>query len=64
MKNLEEFFKDYSDTARVHQTSVMLREVTDSPVYTVVFLIHVLAHDTSFPTIESQDEEVYAQFFR
>ncbi|XP_019182210.1 PREDICTED: sister chromatid cohesion protein pds5 isoform X2 [Ipomoea nil] len=64
MKNLEEFIKDYSDTARVHQTSVMPRKVTDSPVYTVIFLIHVLAHDTSFPPFESQDEEVYAQFFR
>nr|GMD74554.1 sister chromatid cohesion protein PDS5 homolog A isoform X2 [Ipomoea batatas] len=38
MQNLEEFIKDYSDTARVHQTSVMPRKVTDSPVYTVIFL--------------------------
>ncbi|CAH9134640.1 unnamed protein product [Cuscuta epithymum] len=64
MKKLEEFIKDYRNDARTYQTSVMPREVTDSPVYMVVFLIHALAHDTCFPPIKSQDEEICAQFFR
>lgn len=35
--------------------------MTDDPVYIVVFLIHVLAHDRGFPP-EGEDEETFTQF--
>lgn len=38
--------------------------VTVLPVYLVVFLIHVLAHDPNFPTAECHDADSCAQFFR
>ncbi|XP_043809611.1 sister chromatid cohesion protein PDS5 homolog A isoform X1 [Manihot esculenta] len=62
-KYMEEFIKEYSIEARNHQPSAVQGEsFTDYPAYVVVFLIHILAHDSGFPTEDCQDEQVYADF--
>ncbi|KAJ9167086.1 hypothetical protein P3X46_021763 [Hevea brasiliensis] len=62
-KYMEEFIKEYSIEARNHQTSaVQGGSLTDCPAYIVVFLIHILAHDSGFPAEDCQDEQVYADF--
>lgn len=62
---MEEFIKEYSIEARNHQPSAVQGEsFTDYPAYVVVFLIHILAHDSGFPTEDCQDEQVYADFVR
>ncbi|KAJ6939281.1 sister chromatid cohesion protein PDS5 [Populus alba x Populus x berolinensis] len=62
-KYIEEFIKEYSRKAQIRQTSgVQECSPMDYPAYTVVFLIHVLAHDAGFPPDGCQDEQVYAQF--
>lgn len=62
---MAEFVKDYSREAQLHQISgVQEGLITDFPAYIVVFLIHLLAHDTSFPPMDCLDEETYAQFCR
>lgn len=63
-KYLAEFIKDYSIEARVHQNSAVQGvSDTDYPAYVVVFLIHILAHDTGFPPEDCEDEGIIAQFF-
>ncbi|XP_021806603.1 sister chromatid cohesion protein PDS5 homolog A isoform X3 [Prunus avium] len=63
LKYMAEFVKDYSREAQLHQISgVQEGLITDFPAYIVVFLIHLLAHDTSFPPMDCLDEETYAQF--
>lgn len=62
---MAEFMKEYRKEAQVRQTSVMQGgTITDYPAYMVVFLVHVLAHDTNFPSETCQDEEIFAQFCR
>ncbi|OMO55532.1 Armadillo-like helical [Corchorus olitorius] len=58
-----EFIKEYNREAQVRQKS-MVKGSVDYPAYVVVFLIHVLAHDTGFPSEDCQDEAIYAQFCR
>ncbi|KAK9271081.1 hypothetical protein L1049_026670 [Liquidambar formosana] len=60
---MAEFIKEYSREARIRQTSAMQGgSIIDYPVYIVVFLIHILAHDKDFPPEGCQDEEMYARF--
>ena len=62
---MAEFIEQYSKIARMHQTSVVQEEsMTFVPAYIVVFLIYILAHDSDFPHVDCQDENVYAQFCR
>ncbi|CAA2988300.1 sister chromatid cohesion PDS5 homolog A isoform X2 [Olea europaea subsp. europaea] len=61
LKYLEEFIREYSKGAQNHETA-STQGATDCPAYIIVFLVHVLAHDTSFPDPDCQDEDVYAQF--
>lgn len=60
-----EFIKEYSREARTCQTYAKQGgSLTDYPAYIVVFLIHILAHDTGFPSSGCQDEQEYARFCR
>lgn len=62
---MTEFIRDYSRKARTVSTlSAEGEAVTELPVYIVVFLIHILAHDTNFPPEDCQDEQTFAQFVR
>ncbi|KAL5704355.1 hypothetical protein ACHQM5_022795 [Ranunculus cassubicifolius] len=64
-KYLEEFTKEYNKAARIRQTSQSDDQggaMMNFPGYIVVFLIHVLAHDPSFPAEDCQDKEIYARF--
>ncbi|CAL5333273.1 unnamed protein product [Camellia sinensis] len=58
-----EFVREYSRDAQIRQTSGKQLGLPDYPAYIVVFLIHVLAHDSGFPPENCGDEEIYAQFF-
>ncbi|KAJ9673634.1 hypothetical protein PVL29_023280 [Vitis rotundifolia] len=63
LKYMAEFMKECRKEAQVRQTSAMQGgTITDYPAYMVVFLVHVLAHDTNFPSETCQDEEIFAQF--
>ncbi|KAL6962149.1 hypothetical protein U1Q18_037103 [Sarracenia purpurea var. burkii] len=62
-KYMAEFIREYSREAQIHLTSAKQLGLTDYPAYIVVFLIHILAHDSGFPP-ENCDEEMYAQFLR
>lgn len=64
LKYMEEFVHVYGSAARINRMSTMPGHVTAFPVYMVVFLIHVLAHDPNFPTADHHDANSYAQFFR
>ncbi|XAR55569.1 hypothetical protein NMG60_11035678 [Bertholletia excelsa] len=64
MKYMREFIREYSGVARICQTSVKQLGITTNPAYIVVFLIHLLAHDSGFPPANCEDEEIYAQFLR
>ncbi|WCJ44636.1 hypothetical protein M5689_025294 [Euphorbia peplus] len=62
-KYLEEFIKDYSKKAGNHQTSAVQEgSLTNYPAYTVVFLVHILAHDDGFPPQDCEDEKAYTYF--
>ncbi|XP_028067959.1 sister chromatid cohesion protein PDS5 homolog A isoform X5 [Camellia sinensis] len=63
LKYMAEFVREYSRDARIRQTSGKQLGLPDYPAYIVVFLIHVLAHDSGFPPENCGDEEIYAQFF-
>ncbi|TYK31652.1 sister chromatid cohesion protein PDS5-like protein A isoform X1 [Cucumis melo var. makuwa] len=64
-KYMAEFIEQYSKIAQIHQTSVVQDgSMTFVPAYIVVFLIYILAHDSGFPHVDCQDENVYAQFCR
>ncbi|XP_075075384.1 sister chromatid cohesion protein PDS5 homolog B isoform X13 [Nicotiana tabacum] len=54
---------EYGNTARINQISTMPGHVTGLPVYVVVFLIHILAHDPNFPTADHHDANFCVQFF-
>ncbi|XP_058218154.1 sister chromatid cohesion protein PDS5 homolog B isoform X2 [Rhododendron vialii] len=64
LKCMGEFVKEFRRKARTHQTSAKQQGFTDYPEYIVVFLIHVLAHDSGFPPENCDDEEIYALFLR
>uniref|UniRef100_A0A803LV40 Uncharacterized protein n=1 Tax=Chenopodium quinoa TaxID=63459 RepID=A0A803LV40_CHEQI len=61
---LIEFIKENSKAARTCSTLGKEGSMTDSPAYTVVFLLHVLAHDAGCPPVNSHNEEHTAQFCR
>ncbi|GFP89800.1 sister chromatid cohesion protein pds5 homolog a [Phtheirospermum japonicum] len=61
LKYLEEFIGQYGKRAQLHETTAM-QESANHPVYLVVFLIHVLAHDPDFPAPDCRDENIYAEF--
>ncbi|XP_010063388.2 sister chromatid cohesion protein PDS5 homolog A [Eucalyptus grandis] len=62
-KYMGEFVKDHAREARGHQkSSVQGCSTTDLPVYILVFLIHVLAHDEDFPPEKYQDEHIFCHF--
>lgn len=63
LKYMEEFVHVYGSAARINRMSTMPGHVTGFPVYIVVFLIHVLAHDPNFPTADHHDANSCAQFF-
>ncbi|XP_038899210.1 sister chromatid cohesion protein PDS5 homolog A isoform X2 [Benincasa hispida] len=63
LKYMADFIERYSKIAQIHQTSVVPDgSMTFVPAYIVVFLIYILAHDSDFPLVDCQDENVYAQF--
>ncbi|KAI8550996.1 hypothetical protein RHMOL_Rhmol06G0150300 [Rhododendron molle] len=64
LKCMREFLKEFRRKARTRQTSAKQQGFTDYPEYIVVFLIHVLAHDSGFPPENCEDEEIYALFLR
>ncbi|KAF7829836.1 sister chromatid cohesion protein PDS5-like protein A isoform X2 [Senna tora] len=57
---MAEFIKDYSIVARMRQISAGQGAIFDYPAYIVVYLLHVLARDTGFPSEGCQDEQMYA----
>lgn len=61
---MKEFVKEFRRKAWTRQTSAKQQGFTDYPEYIVVFLIHVLAHDSGFPPENCDDEEIYALFLR
>ncbi|KAL3845532.1 hypothetical protein ACJIZ3_002935 [Penstemon smallii] len=61
LKYMEEFINGFGKGAQMHE-SMATEGAVDHPVYLIVFLIHVLAHDTNFPSTDCQDEKIYAQF--
>lgn len=65
LKYMAEFIEQYSKSAQIHQTSVAQDgSMTFAPAYILVFLVYILAHDSGFPHVDCQDENVYAQFCR
>ncbi|XP_073023251.1 sister chromatid cohesion protein PDS5 homolog B isoform X3 [Primulina eburnea] len=60
-KYLEEYIRNCSKGAQIHETMNM-KEAANDPLYLAVFLIHILAHDTDFPAPDCQDEDIYAKF--
>lgn len=60
---MAEFIKDYTIVARKRQTSTVQGAIVDYPVYILVFLIHVLAHN-NFPFEGCQDEKLIADVCR
>ncbi|KAL1833660.1 hypothetical protein ACET3Z_003311 [Daucus carota] len=62
LRYMAEYIREYSKGAHLHQNLPRQGGLTDYPVYIVVFLIHVLAHDDLFPLEECRDGEVFAQF--
>lgn len=61
---MAEFIRGYSRETHTRGTSsVQGDSVTDLPVYIVVFLIYILAHDTNFPPEECKDKQTFAKFF-
>lgn len=61
---MAEYIGEYSKRAQLRQNSPGQGGLIDYPVYIVVFLIHVLAHDDLFPLEECENGEVFAQFCR
>ncbi|KAK6132002.1 hypothetical protein DH2020_034228 [Rehmannia glutinosa] len=56
LKYLEAFIREYG------KGTTTMQESANHPVYIVVFLIHVLAHDPNFPAPDCRDEKIYAEF--
>ncbi|KAL9173225.1 hypothetical protein ABFS82_03G099300 [Erythranthe guttata] len=61
LKYLEEFVREYSKGVQIQEITTM-QGAANHPLYLVVFLIHVLAHDPNFPAPDCRDEKTYAQF--
>ncbi|KAI3464509.1 hypothetical protein Pfo_021172 [Paulownia fortunei] len=61
LKYLEEFIREYGKGAQILETTTM-QGAANHPVYIVVFLIHVLAHEPNFPAPDCRDEKIYAHF--
>lgn len=61
---MTEFVKGFRRKARTRQSSAKQQGLTDFPEYIVVFLIHVLAHDSGFPPENCDNEEIYSLFLR
>ncbi|KAJ9566794.1 hypothetical protein OSB04_002760 [Centaurea solstitialis] len=49
---------------KVPWTSAVKRDAADDPVCAVIFLIHILAHDSEFPSEDSEYDEKSGSFFR
>ncbi|KAJ0629705.1 putative sister chromatid cohesion protein Pds5 [Helianthus annuus] len=47
-----------------HLEAKVKRDATDNPVCSMIFLIHILAHDTKFPSQDPENEENSGPFFR
>ncbi|XP_020260052.1 sister chromatid cohesion protein PDS5 homolog A isoform X2 [Asparagus officinalis] len=66
IRYLTDFIKDHTKDDHNHQNlSVHTADggaMTNCPEYITVFLLHVLAHDKSFPSENCQDEDAYAEF--
>ncbi|XP_076919857.1 sister chromatid cohesion protein PDS5 homolog B-like [Bidens hawaiensis] len=60
---MEEIIKSRHLEAKVARTKTVKRDATDNPVCSVMFLIHILAHDTGFPSQDSENEENFGSFF-
>ncbi|KAK1422159.1 hypothetical protein QVD17_25081 [Tagetes erecta] len=60
---MEEVIKTRHIEAKVHRSSTVKRDATDNPVCAVIFLIHILAHDSDFPSQDSETEESFRSFF-
>lgn len=60
---MEEFIEGYGKGVQIDETTTMEGTI-NHPVYIVVFLIHVLAHDPSFPAPDCRDGNIYAEFLR
>ncbi|XP_059299133.1 sister chromatid cohesion protein PDS5 homolog B isoform X2 [Lycium ferocissimum] len=63
LKYMEDFIQEYGNAARINRMSTVPGHVTGFPVYIVVFLIHILAHDPNFPADDHHDANFCAQFF-
>uniref|UniRef100_A0A1D1YLJ6 Sister chromatid cohesion protein PDS5 A n=1 Tax=Anthurium amnicola TaxID=1678845 RepID=A0A1D1YLJ6_9ARAE len=66
LKYLADFFMEHNRDGCIRQNSSVQDKdggtMTTFPAYIVVFLIHVLAHDQSFPSGNHPDGETYARF--
>ncbi|KAM7514857.1 hypothetical protein LguiA_004440 [Lonicera macranthoides] len=62
LKYMAQFIGEYSSNSRTHQSLPLGERVTEYPAYIVVYLIHILAHDSGFPPEDCEDEEIYTQF--
>ncbi|KAK1371080.1 sister chromatid cohesion protein PDS5-like [Heracleum sosnowskyi] len=62
LRYMAEYIRGYSKGADLRQNLPCQGRLTGYPVYTVVFLIHVLAHDDLFPLEACANGEVFAQF--
>ncbi|KAG8378272.1 hypothetical protein BUALT_Bualt08G0120300 [Buddleja alternifolia] len=61
LRYLEEYIREYGKGAQIQEITTA-QGAANHPVYLVVFLIHVLAHDAEFPSPDCPDARVYAQF--
>ncbi|KAI3777313.1 hypothetical protein L1987_47113 [Smallanthus sonchifolius] len=60
---IAEIIKTRHIEAKMPRTSTVKRDATDNPVCAVIFLIHILAHDSDFPSQDSENEENVGSFF-
>uniref|UniRef100_A0A7N0TLY4 Sister chromatid cohesion protein PDS5 homolog A n=1 Tax=Kalanchoe fedtschenkoi TaxID=63787 RepID=A0A7N0TLY4_KALFE len=58
-----EFIREYSREFQSRQSPSSQGSVVDNPAYVVVFLVHVLAHSTGFPSKDCHAEVSYVQHF-
>ncbi|KAL9252320.1 Sister chromatid cohesion protein PDS5 homolog B-like protein [Drosera capensis] len=61
LKDVQDTVAELLGTGGPHRQA---RSTVDTPVYVVVFLLHVLAHDIAFPVNDCLDDEVNILFFR
>ncbi|KAD2805787.1 hypothetical protein E3N88_39164 [Mikania micrantha] len=60
---MAEIIKNRYREAKTPRTSTVKRDATDNPVCAVMFLIHILAHDTDFPSQDFENEDYFGPFF-